>query len=92
MAKSRRRVTLGGENEETGGVNFSNDLNGFPTPSIDEFEWFLGVGFTVAEWTIDCELEHQTPFSVGYWLTGYSYWEQDESSGPVARISAVYNY
>lgn len=55
------------------------------------FDWFLGCGFNVAEWTIDMELAAETPFSLGYWLTGYSAWG-GFSTGPVARISAVYNY
>jgi hypothetical protein len=55
------------------------------------FDWNLGVGFNVAEWTIDMELADETPFSLGYWLTGYSAWS-DGSIGPVYRISAVYNY
>ncbi len=54
------------------------------------FDWFLGCGFNVAEWTIDLELAPETPFNLGYWLTGYS--NYDTAGGPVGRISAVYNY
>jgi hypothetical protein len=54
------------------------------------FDWFLGCGFTFAEWTVDLELADQTPFGLGYWLTGYAgAWGPE---GPVGRISAVYNY
>jgi hypothetical protein len=66
-----------------GGLEYSDELS--------SFEWFLGAGFNVAEWTIDMELAHETPFSIGYWLTGYSAFF-DSGPGPVARISAVYNY
>jgi len=56
----------------------------------DGFDWFLGCGFNIAEWTVDLELAEETPFGLGYWLTGYSgAWS---STGPVGRISAVYNY
>jgi hypothetical protein len=58
----------------------------------DGFEWFLGCGFNVAEWTIDMELAPETPFSMGYWLTGYSAWYEGEDAGPVYRISGVYNF
>ena len=66
---------------------------GVPTfieDSPSGFDWFLGCGFNVAEWTIDLELAHETPFNLGYWLTGYS--NYDTSGGPIGRISAVYNY
>lgn len=56
---------------------------------VQGFDWFLGCGFTVAEWTIDLELNHETPFNIGYWLTGYTAFD---AAGPVARISAAYNY
>jgi hypothetical protein len=53
------------------------------------FDWFLGCGFTFSEWTVDLELAHETPFGLGYWLTGYDgAWDY----GPVGRISALYNY
>jgi len=87
IGKTTEKGHLGAENEYTTGAGIVDS-----DYSSDSFDWFLGVGFTVAEWTIDCELEQQTPFSLGYWLTGYSYWDQDTSSGPIARISAVYNY
>lgn len=57
---------------------------------IPGFEWFLGCGFNVAEWTIDLELADETPFNVGYWLTGYS--NYDSPAGPVGHIAAVWNY
>lgn len=64
---------------------------GTPLPyAPNGFDWFLGCGFNVAEWTIDLELAHETPFNLGYWLTGYT--NYDTAAGPVGRISAVYNY
>ncbi len=57
------------------------------------FSWFLGAGFNVAEWTIDMELAPETPFSIGYWLTGYSAFGAFPGvAGPVYRISGTYNF
>jgi hypothetical protein len=64
-----------------------------PYPQPSGFDWFLGAGFNFAEWTVDMELAHETPFGLGYWLTGYAdAWSDGSGHGPVARISAVYNY
>jgi hypothetical protein len=57
-----------------------------------DFDWTLGVGFNVAEWTVDLELDSAAPFSTFYWVTGYSYYDTDSSYGPVTRISALYNF
>ena len=54
------------------------------------FDWFLGCGFNVAEWTIDLELASETPFNLGYWLTGYT--NYSTAAGPVTHIAAVWNY
>lgn len=53
-----------------------------------DFEWFLGVGFHVAEFDIDCELGADAPFNMGYWLTGYENWDNE----PISRISATYHF
>jgi hypothetical protein len=58
--------------------------------SLPGFDWFLGCGFNVAEWTIDLELASETPFNLGYWLTGYS--NYSTAAGPVTHIAAVWNY
>ena len=70
---------------ETGSGDFFSDGIG------DGFEWTLGIGFNVAEWTIDMELADEAPFSTFYWLTGYSAYI-DTFDGPVSRISAIYNF
>jgi hypothetical protein len=56
------------------------------------FTWHLGAGFNVAEWTIDAELAPETPFSVGYWITGYSAFDDFDGAGPVYRLSGTYNF
>jgi hypothetical protein len=40
--------------------------------------------------TIDLELASETPFNMGYWLTGYSNFTT--GAGPVSHIAAVWNY
>jgi hypothetical protein len=78
--------------ESVGGdeIKYTPGTPGFFDENLPGFDWYLGCGFNVAEWTIDLELAHETPFNLGYWLTGYS--NYDSGAGPVTRISAVYNY
>ena len=76
------------DGERQAGVGTPATVNP-PTGGPSGFEWFLGCGFNVAEWTVDLELAQETPFALGYWLTGYSGYG---AGGPVGRISAVYNY
>jgi len=78
--------------ESNGGDEFKHSPGspGFYGEFLPGFDWFLGCGFNVAEWTLDLELASETPFNVGYWLTGYS--NYSTGAGPVSRISAVWNY
>jgi hypothetical protein len=60
---------------------------------VNGFSWYLGAGFNVAEWTVDMELAPETPFSIGYWLTGYSAFGAFPGvAGPIYRISGTYNF
>jgi hypothetical protein len=52
------------------------------------FQWYLGLGFHVAEFDIDAQLGPDAPFNVGYWLTGYSQWD----TAPITRMSATYHF
>jgi len=81
----KEKTQAGDEYKESTGVPTA--IGGADEPS---FEWFLGCGFNVAEWTIDLELASETPFNLGYWLTGYS--NYDTAAGPVTHIAAVWNY
>jgi hypothetical protein len=54
------------------------------------FDWYLGVGFHIAEFDIDCELGEETPFGLGYWLTGHTAYPG--GNGPISRISATYHF
>lgn len=95
LSKRTLKDNGGKEVKDTPGNDGYNQGNiilaGYPYDDLSSFEWFLGCGFNVAEWTIDMELAHETPFSIGYWLTGYSAFD-GPGPGPVGRISAVYNY
>jgi len=96
IVKQTSKSADGKEIKETDG---SGQLDNFIAPADfwwdpldqDAFEWFLGLGLNVAEWTIDMELAHETPFSIGYWLSGYSAFFNG-GPGPVYRIAATYNY
>jgi hypothetical protein len=83
---------LGSVETETVGGDKTKETPGTPTvgTGLDGFDWFLGCGFNVAEWTIDLELASETPFNLGYWLTGYS--NYTTGGGPVSHIAAVWNY
>ncbi len=84
----KEETSPGGEFTETPGV--PAPFNVFDPSS---FDWFLGCGFNFAEWTVDLELADETPFGLGFWLTGYDdAWAAGSGHGPVGRISAVYNY
>jgi hypothetical protein len=87
--------SIGSIKSEANNGDEIKDTPGTPTPffDVDGFEWFLGAGFTFAEWTVDLELAPETPFGLGYWLTGYNQiWDDTAGFGPVGRISAAYNY
>ena len=88
---STKQTAVGGDE-----FKYTNDSPG-EEDFLSSFEWFLGVGFNVAEWVIDMELSPETPFSVGYWLTGYSAFGgfvdgPFSGSGPVYRISGAYHF
>ena len=54
-----------------------------------DFEWYLGLGFHVGDFTVDCLLDRETPFQMGYWLTGMNDEYEDE---PIYRISTIYAF
>jgi hypothetical protein len=56
-----------------------------------DFEWYLGLGFHVGDFTIDCLINREVPFMMGYWLTGYESYE-GEYDTPIYRISTIYSF
>jgi len=57
--------------------------------SGSDFDWTLGAGFHIAEWDIDLLVHEETPFRLGYWLTGFG---AGVNSTPVTRMSATYRF
>jgi len=65
----------------------------FTGPNTDynysDFQFFLGAGFHLGEWDVDAVINPETPFRLGYWLTGYGVNDPDP---PVGRISGTYRF
>ena len=86
MGSSETKLVNGDKTKFTPGTPLA-----FTAPeTFPGFDWFLGCGFNVAEWTIDLELASETPFNLGYWITGYTNYAT--GAGPVTHIAAVWNY
>jgi hypothetical protein len=56
-----------------------------------DFEWYLGLGFHVGDFTVDCLVDNRVPFQMGYWLTGRQGYEGDYDD-PIYRISTIYSF
>lgn len=69
----------------------NEDPDGTCTGTWSDFCYYMGLGFHVGDWDIDCVLNNTTPFRLGYWLTGMG---QDESDDEVAvwMLSAKYHF
>jgi hypothetical protein len=57
------------------------------------FYWWLGLGFHVGDFDIDCLISKTLPFRMGYWLTGYGggYYE-GPNEAPIMMINALYHF
>jgi hypothetical protein len=53
------------------------------------FGYYMGLGFHVGDFDIDCLINEETPFRLGYWLTGY---EHDPGEAPIWMISTKYHF
>ncbi|MCK4350761.1 MAG: hypothetical protein KAX13_07875, partial [Candidatus Krumholzibacteria bacterium] len=75
----------------------SEDKSHFADPDLvvtrtwSDFSYYMGLGFHLGDWDIDCVMNNATPFRLGYWLTGMG---QDESEDEVAMwmFSAKYHF
>jgi hypothetical protein len=67
------------------------EVEGNSDTSWSEFAWNIGLGFHFGDFDIDCLLNKDVPFSMGYWLTGYQN-NYDNETTPVGMISAVYHF
>ena len=72
-----------------GAETIYTDVNTVPGVNLEDFGWFLGTGFHVGEWDIDLVLSDETPFRLGYWLTGFG---GNDNTPPVGRISGIYRF
>ncbi|UCF05756.1 MAG: hypothetical protein JSV33_01580 [bacterium] len=43
------------------------------TETAAPFDYFMGLGFHVGDFDIDCVINNRTPHQLGYWLTGNEY-------------------
>lgn len=61
----------------------------------ESFGFYMGLGFHVGDFDIDCLLNNDLPFHLGYWLTGYAPYDSYEGYGyewPMYMISATYGF
>jgi len=77
-------TTMGGEYTE-------GDETGEATWDDADFDWYLGAGFHVGDFTIDCMIDRDVPFQMGYWLTGMNGYREG-SDQPIYRISTIYAF
>ena len=56
------------------------------------FDWQLGLGFHVSDFDIDLLVNREVPFSMGYWMTGFSPEGGDDAGTPVGMISMTYSF
>lgn len=69
-----------------------NDTSNEVTWDYADFEWYLGLGFHVGDFTVDCQVDKNVPFNMGYWLTGYGGYGEGKYDTPIYRISALYSF
>jgi hypothetical protein len=69
----------------------NGEVDGTCTGTWSDFSYYMGLGFHLGDWDIDCVMNNATPFRLGYWLTGMG---QDESEDEVAMwmFSAKYHF
>ena len=67
-----------------------NSYEGFETAG--DFWFWLGLGFHVGDFDIDCLLNPNLPFRMGYWLTGFGGGDYEGMDAPILQISAKYHF
>jgi hypothetical protein len=58
------------------------------------FNYFMGLGFHVGDFDIDCVINNELPYHMGYWLTGYGAEDIEDSNDnwPAYMITGVYHF
>jgi hypothetical protein len=74
----------------TDSVDPDNNFEGFDTAG--DFWFWMGLGFHIGDFDIDCLLNNNLPFRVGYWLTGYGGGYESPMDAPILQISAKYHF
>jgi hypothetical protein len=69
----------------------NEDPDGTCEWSWSEFDYYMGLGFHVGDWDVDCVLQNVTPFRLGYWLTGMGQYMSEEETA-FWMISAKYHF
>ncbi|MBU8921600.1 MAG: hypothetical protein KOO63_07250 [Bacteroidales bacterium] len=85
MSKDLGKATWSGEDGDTSEEYEWTDV-------YDTFAWNLGLGFHFGDFDIDCVINKNVPFSMGYWLTGYQQDPYYTSNTPIAMISMLYSF
>ncbi|MFQ5511302.1 MAG: hypothetical protein ACE5EO_05585 [Candidatus Krumholzibacteriia bacterium] len=76
------------KSESTDAAGTVTTTTGSPFSGAD-FEWFLGAGFHLGDWDVDAVLSQDTPFRLGYWLTGFG---ANDTDPPIGRLSGTYRF
>ncbi len=57
------------------------------TDTCGDFYYMMGLGFHIGDFDIDCVVNNELPFTMGYWLTGFENTEQ-----PIWMLTALYHF
>ncbi len=73
--------------------SFATDPDRVVTSTWSDFSYYMGLGFHLGDWDIDCVLNNATPFRLGYWLTGMGQPSGNESDEVAMwMLSAKYHF
>jgi len=61
------------------------------TDSYSRFNYFMGLGFHIGDFDIDCVLNNGLPYRLGYWLTGYQPYDEIDSQ-PLYMVTGKYHF
>ena len=88
---------LGKWDEKSGGTSTEyKDVN-----TWGGFQYFMGLGFHVGDFDIDCVINNELPYHMGYWLTGYGWGGDDGYYGssvdhvenaPAYMVTGTYHF
>jgi len=56
------------------------------------FDLFMGLGFHIGDFDIDCVINNNLPYHMGYWLTGYQWDEGGPKGEPIYMVTGTYHF